>query len=146
MLNREQIMEIIPHRDPFLLVDELLELEPGVKAVGLKHVTSDEFWVPGHFPAQAVMPGVLIVEALAQVGACAVLSLPEFKGKIAFFGGIKEAKFRKMVAPGDTLRLEVELTKMRSRVGIGSAKAFVGDQLACSCEITFITASEESQS
>ena len=138
MINQEQIKEIIPHRDPFLLVDELEVLEPGVRAIGYHYVTEDKFWVPGHFPAKAVMPGVLIVEALAQVGACAVLSLDDFKGKIAFFGGIKDVKFRKMVVPGDKLRLEVNLTKMRSRVGLGEAKAYVGEDLACSCEVQFV--------
>jgi len=138
MLNRDQIMEVLPHRPPFLLIDEVTELQPGVRAVALKYVSADEYYFAGHFPGQPVMPGVLIVESLAQTGAVAVLSMPEFKGKIAFFVGIKEAKFRKMVHPGDELKLEVEMTRMRSRVGVGTARAYVGDALACSCEISFV--------
>ncbi|OJU09089.1 MAG: 3-hydroxyacyl-[acyl-carrier-protein] dehydratase FabZ [Clostridiales bacterium 43-6] len=137
MLNKEQIKEIIPHRDPFLLIDEILELEPGKRAVGKKYVSEEEYYFKGHFPGQPVMPGVLIVESLAQVGAVSVLSLSEFKGKIAFFGGIKNARFRKVVRPGDELRLEVELVTLRSRIGIGQAKAYLGDDVACECEITF---------
>ena len=101
LLNQEQIKEIIPHRDPFLLVDEIEEMEPGVRAVGYKNVTGEEGFFRGHFPEYPVMPGVLIVEALAQVGAVSVLSLPENKGKLAFFGGIDKAKFRRQVRPGD---------------------------------------------
>lgn len=138
MLNREDIMKLIPHRDPFLLVDEIIEFEPGVRAVGLKHVREDEYYFKGHFPQKPVMPGVLMVEALSQVGAAAVLAMPEFKGKIGFLGGIKNAKFRRMVFPGDTLRLEVELVKMRSRAGVGTCRATVDGELACSCEVTFI--------
>lgn len=138
MLNQEQIKEIIPHRDPFLLIDEILELEPGKRAVGMKHVRLEEDYFRGHFPGQPVMPGVLILESLAQVGAVAVLCLPENKGKIAFFGGVKEAKFRGMVQPGDDLRLEAELIKLRSRAGVGSGKAYVGDKLVCECEFMFM--------
>lgn len=138
MLNREQIMEIIPHRDPFLLIDEIIELEPSKRAVGVKYLTENEFYFKGHFPGQPVMPGVLIVESLAQVGAVAVLSMPENKGKVAFFGSVKEAKFRSMVKPGDTLRLEVEMTRLRSRAGTGLGKAYVGDTLACECEMMFV--------
>jgi len=131
-------MEIIPHRDPFLLIDEILEMDEGKSAVGIKHVSIDEYYFKGHFPGKPVMPGVLMVEALAQVGAVAVLSMEQHKGKIAFFGSIREAKFRKMVEPGDTLRLEVELIKMKSRIGVGACKAYKNGELACSCEITFI--------
>ncbi len=138
ILNRKQIMEIIPHRAPFLLLDDVLELEPGKRCVAEKHVVKEDFWVPGHFPEHAVMPGVLIVEALAQAGAVAALSMPQYKGKIAFFGGIKSARFRRMVEPGDTLRLETEMTRMRGPVGIGSCKATVDGELACECEITFM--------
>ena len=137
-LNKQEIEGIIPHRDPFLLIDEIIELEEGVHAVGLKQVSAEEAYFKGHFPGQPVMPGVLMVEALAQVGAVAVLSMERYKGKLAFFGGIKEAKFRKMVTPGDTLRLEVELVKMKSRVGVGACKALLNGEVACSCEITFI--------
>lgn len=138
MLNKEQIKEIIPHRDPFLLIDEVVELDPGKYAVGMKYVREDEYYFKGHFPGKPVMPGVLILEALAQVGAVAVLYLPEYKGKLAYFGSVKNAKFRKMVVPGDTLRLEIELTKLRSRAGIGAAKAYVGDEIACEGEIMFM--------
>ena len=142
MLNKEQIKEIIPHRDPFLLIDEILELEPGKRAVGMKHVTAEEYYFKGHFPDYPVMPGVLILESLAQVGATAVLCLPENKGKIAFFGGVKEAKFRGMVRPGDDLRLEAELIKLRSRAGVGAGKAYVGDKLVCECEFMFMFGQE----
>lgn len=142
MLNKEQIKEIIPHRDPFLLIDEILELEPGKRAVGMKHVREDEYYFKGHFPDYPVMPGVLILESLAQVGATAVLCLPENKGKIAFFGGVKEAKFRGMVRPGDDLRLEAELIKLRSRAGVGAGKAYVGDKLVCECEFMFMFGQE----
>lgn len=142
MLDKEQIKEILPHREPFLLIDEILELEPGKRAVGLKHVNEDEYYFKGHFPDYPVMPGVLILESLAQVGATAVLCLPENKGKIAFFGGVKEAKFRGMVRPGDVLRLEAELIKLRSRAGVGAGKAYVGDKLVCECEFMFMFAAE----
>jgi 3-hydroxyacyl-[acyl-carrier-protein] dehydratase len=143
MLNKEQIKEIIPHRDPFLLIDEITELETGKRAVGIKYVSEDEYYFKGHFPGQPVMPGVLIVEALAQVGAVIVLSLPDFKGKIALFGSIKNARFRKIVRPGDVLRLEVEMVTLRSRMGVGMAKAYIGDDVACDCEITFMIGKSE---
>ena len=135
--NSNQIQEIIPHRYPFLLVDRIIGGEEGKGAIGIKAVTANEMHFLGHFPEHHVMPGVLIIEALAQVGAVALLSKDEFKGKIAFFGGIKEAKFRRQVVPGDVLRLEVELTKLRGRIGVGEAKAFVGEELACSATLTF---------
>lgn len=143
MLNKEQIKEIIPHRDPFLLIDEITELEAGKRAVGIKYVSEDEYYFKGHFPEQPVMPGVLIVESLAQVGAVIVLSLPDFKGKIALFGSIKNARFRKIVRPGDVLRLEVEMVTLRSRMGVGMAKAYVGEDVACDCEITFMIGKSE---
>lgn len=136
-LDKEQIKEIIPHRDPFLLIDEIIELEPGKRVVAMKYVNAGEYYFQGHFPQEKVMPGVLIVEALAQAGAVALLSMEEHRGKIAYFGGIKEAKFRQKVVPGDTLRLEVELERIRSRAGYGNAKAYTGDKLACQCEIMF---------
>lgn len=138
LMNKEQIMEIIPHRDPFLLVDEVTDMEAGKSISAVKYVREDEYYFKGHFPQEPVMPGVLIVETLAQAGAVAVLSMPENKGKIAYFGSIKNAKFRQKVVPGDTLRLEVTLDRMRSRGGAGLAKAFVGDKLACECEIMFM--------
>ncbi len=136
-LNREQIMEIIPHRDPFLLIDEVLDMEVGKKILAVKHVREDEYYFKGHFPDEPVMPGVLIVETLAQAGAVAVLSMPEYKGKTAYFGGIKNAKFRQKVRPGDELRLEVALDRMRSRAGTGHCVAYLGDKVACQCEILF---------
>lgn len=136
-LNREQIKEIIPHRDPFLLIDEIVEMEEGKRVVAMKYVNADEYYFEGHFPQEKVMPGVLIVEALAQAGAVAILSMEEHRGKIAYFGGIKEAKFRQKVVPGDTLRLVVELERLRSKAGYGKATAYLGDKVACQCEIMF---------
>lgn len=138
LLNQEQIKEIIPHREPFLLVDEVLEMEAGKSITAIKYVKEEEYYFQGHFPERKVMPGVLQVEALAQAGAIAVLSLPENKGKLAFFGSIKEAKFKHQVVPGDTLTLKVTFEKLRSRAGTGKAEAYVGDKLACRCEIMFM--------
>jgi len=137
MLDRTAIEAIIPHRDPFLLVDRVLELEPGVFAVGELDVRDSAFWVPGHFPDYAVMPGVLIVEALAQCGAVAMLSVPENRGKIALFGGIDKVRFKRQVVPGETLRLECAITKTRGPVGFGEVKASVEGQLAVSGELVF---------
>lgn len=137
MLDREAVKAIIPHRDPFLLVDRIESLEPGVSAVGYLDVTSEMFWVPGHFPEYAVMPGVLIVEALAQAGAVALLSVEENRGKLAFFGGIDKVRFKRQVVPGETLRLECTITKMRGPIGFGEAKATVDGELACSGELMF---------
>lgn len=137
MLDRDQIKAIIPHREPFLLIDRILEYEPGARAVGELEVTGDMFWVPGHFPEYAVMPGVLIIEACAQVGAVSLLSLPENQGRIALFAGIDKARFKRQVIPGDTLRLECEITKRRGPIGFGSARASVNGALACSAELMF---------
>jgi 3-hydroxyacyl-[acyl-carrier-protein] dehydratase len=137
MLDRAAIEAIIPHREPFLLVDRVLEFEPGVSAVGELDVRDTAFWVPGHFPEYAVMPGVLIVEALAQCGAVALLSLPDNQGKLAFFAGIDKVRFKRQVVPGDTLLLECTITKMRGPVGFGAAKATVDGQLAVSGELMF---------
>jgi len=137
MLDRDQIKAIIPHRDPFLLVDRIESCEPGVSAVGYLDVTSDMFWVPGHFPDYAVMPGALIVEACAQVGAVALLSLPGNVGRIALFAGIDKVRFKRQVRPGETLRLECEITKLRGPIGFGTARAHVGDELACAGELMF---------
>jgi len=137
MLDRDAIKAIIPHREPFLLVDRIEEFVPGESAVGFLDVTSEMFWVPGHFPDYAVMPGVLIVEALAQVGSVAMLALPENRGKIGFFAGIDKVRFKRQVRPGDTLRLECTTTKRRGPIGWGEAKAYVGDELACSGELMF---------
>jgi 3-hydroxyacyl-[acyl-carrier-protein] dehydratase len=136
-LNSNQIMEIIPHRYPFMLVDKIIFCEPNQKAIGIKCVSANEPFFQGHFPEYHVMPGVLIIEALAQVGAVAILSKEENKGKLAFFAAIKEAKFKRQVVPGDVLRLETELVKVRGSIGIGKAVAYVGDEVACSAELTF---------
>ena len=136
MLNTKQIMEILPHRAPFLLVDRIDELEPGKRAVGCKAVSYNEPFFQGHFPQEPVMPGVLICEALAQVGAVALLSLEEYKGKIALFGGIRQARFRRKVTPGDVLRLETELVKIKGPVGIGKAAAYCNGELCTEAELT----------
>ncbi len=136
-LNSNQIQEIIPHRYPFLLVDKITDFEPGKWAKGIKCVSANEMHFCGHFPQEHVMPGVLIIEALAQVGAIAVLSLEENRGKTAYFGGIKEARFKRKVVPGDVLELEVEMTRIRGPVGIGSAGAKVNGEIAVRAELTF---------
>jgi 3-hydroxyacyl-[acyl-carrier-protein] dehydratase len=139
-LGSREIQEIIPHRWPFLLVDRITELRPGAGAVGLKNISAGEIVFQGHFPGYPIFPGVLIVEALAQVGAVAILSLDENKGKIALFGGIDGFRFREGVYPGDVLRLEVEVTKRRGPIGKGSAKATVGDKTVADGELTFAIA------
>ena len=138
LMNKEDIKKIIPHREPFLLVDEVLELEPGKSITAVKHVSADEYYFQGHFPQEPVMPGVLIVETLAQAGAIAVLSMEDHKGKTAYVGGIKEAKFKRKVVPGDDLILKVTMDKLRSRAGTGSCEAYVGDELACKCQVLFM--------
>ena len=132
-----EIKEILPHRYPFLLIDKVISME-GNKIVAIKNVTVNENYFQGHFPAEAVMPGVLIIEALAQTGAVAILSKNEFKGKIAYFAGIDKAKFRRKVIPGDILRLEVEITKLRGRAGLGYGIAYVDDKKVCEGELTFM--------
>jgi 3-hydroxyacyl-[acyl-carrier-protein] dehydratase len=139
-LDAREIQAIIPHRYPFLLVDRIEEIEFGVRAVGIKNVSIGEPYFQGHFPDFPVMPGVLIVEALAQVGAVAILGLEENRGKIAFFAGIDGVRFKRQVRPGDTLRLEVELGRMRRGVGMGTATATVDGQLAVRGELMFAIA------
>lgn len=136
-MTTKEIMEIIPHRQPFLLIDTIEELEPGVRAVGKKCVSYNEPYFAGHFPAEPVMPGVLIIEALAQTGAVAILSLEENKGKTAYFAAINRAKFKGKVTPGDVLTLEIALTKVKGPMGIGEAKATVEGKLVASAELTF---------
>ncbi|KKB36547.1 3-hydroxyacyl-ACP dehydratase FabZ [Bacillus thermotolerans] len=137
MLDIQQIKEIIPHRYPFLLIDQVLEVEEGQRAVGLKNVTANEEFFNGHFPEYPVMPGVLIVEALAQVGAVAMLIKEENRGKLAFFAGIDSCRFKRQVRPGDQLRLEVEITRLRGLIGKGKGRATVNGELACEADITF---------
>lgn len=137
MLDAVQIQEIIPHRYPFLLVDRILEVEAGVKATGLKNVTMNEPFFPGHFPGYPVMPGVLIVEALAQVGCVAMLSVEANRGKLGFFAGINEFRFRGQVVPGDTLLLEVTITRLKGSIGKGQATAKVGDKVVAEGELMF---------
>ena len=137
VMDKEQIKEIIPHRDPFLLIDEINELEVGKRVVATKYIKEDDFWFKGHFPEYPVTPGVLMIEMLAQAGAVALLALPENKGKIGFFGGINNCKFRQQVVPGDTLEIEVEILKVKGPIGVGKAIATVGGKKAVSAEITF---------
>ena len=137
-LSLAQIKEIIPHRKPFLLVDSVDELEIGKKCVARKLWREDEYFFQGHFPEYPVVPGVLIVEALAQAGALAVLSMPEHKGKIAFFASIKEAKFKKQVRPNDELILTTEMNNLRSRSGTGHGIATLNGEIACECDIMFM--------
>lgn len=137
MLDAKEIQNIIPHRYPFLLVDKIIEIEEGKRAVGIKNVTINEPFFQGHFPGNPIMPGVLIVEAMAQVGAVAILSMEEYKGKLAVFTGIDKVRFKKQVVPGDTLRMEVEMIAMKRGIGKANASAYVGVQLAVSGELMF---------
>jgi 3-hydroxyacyl-[acyl-carrier-protein] dehydratase len=136
-LDLEQIQRILPHRAPFLLIDQVLDYEPGAWARALKYVRADEPYFSGHFPGQPIMPGVLILEALAQTGGVALLSEEENQGRIALFGGVRKARFRAMVVPGDVLELECRLTGRRGPVGVGEASARVKGKTACTAELTF---------
>lgn len=137
MLDINEIKKIIPHRYPFLLVDRILEVEDGKRAVGYKNITANEEFFNGHFPQYPVMPGVLIVEALAQVGAVAMLKLPDNQGRLAFFAGIDNCRFKRQVVPGDQLRLEVEMTRVKGKIGKGKGVATVDGELVCETEIMF---------
>ncbi|WP_059050046.1 3-hydroxyacyl-ACP dehydratase FabZ [Paenibacillus senegalimassiliensis] len=137
MLNTNEIQEILPHRPPFLLVDRIIELEEGKRAVGIKNVTINEPFFTGHFPGYPVMPGVLITEALAQVGAVAILNVESNRGKIGFLAGLDGFRFRGQVVPGDTLRLEVDVIRMKGSIGKGRAVAKVEDKIVAEGEIMF---------
>lgn len=137
-MNIEEIKAIIPHRYPFLLLDTVEEIVVGEKVIAKKNVAINEPFFQGHFPGEPVMPGVLILEALAQAGAVALLSMPDFKGKTAYFGGIDKAKFRQKVVPGDTLLLEVEIMKVKSIAGIGKGTATVNGKKVAEAELTFM--------
>ena len=143
ILSAKEIMDIIPHRQPFMLVDTIEEMEPGVRAVAKKCVSYNEPFFAGHFPEEPVMPGVLIIEALAQTGAVAILSVPENKGKTAYFAGINSAKFKRKVIPGDVLTLETEIVKIKGPIGVGKAKATVDGKVAAVAELIFAIGSGE---
>jgi 3-hydroxyacyl-[acyl-carrier-protein] dehydratase len=142
-LGPAEIRELIPHRYPFLLVDTIEELEPGVRAVGIKNVTQNEPFFQGHFPDYPVMPGVLIIEAMAQVGAVGVMSGGEHRDKLALFAGIDGVRFRRQVLPGDVLRMEVEIERLKGRVGRGRGRATVGDERVCEADLMFAFAERE---
>ena len=137
LLSAKEIMEIIPHRQPFMLLDTVEELVPGIKAVAKKCVSYNEPYFQGHFPTEPVMPGVLIVEALAQTGAVAILSMEENRGKTAYFAAVNSAKFKKKVTPGDVLILETEIVKQKGNMGLGKATARVNKEVAVQAELTF---------
>lgn len=137
MLTANEIQEILPHRYPFLLVDRITELEVGKRAKGFKNVTVNEEFFQGHFPGYSVMPGVLIIEAMAQVGGVALLSSDDFKGRIVFLTGVDNARFKRQVIPGDVLTMEVEFVKLRGTMGKGHGKVTVGDELVCEADILF---------
>jgi 3-hydroxyacyl-[acyl-carrier-protein] dehydratase len=129
---------LLPHRAPFLFLDQITDIVPGVSARGLWRLTGDEFFFPGHFPGRPTLPGVLMCEAIAQLGAAAVLSDPQFAGKLPLFGGLDGARFRRQVVPGDELVLEVELGRMSARAGKGSGRALVAGDVACQCDLLFV--------
>lgn len=136
-LNSNQIQEIIPHRPPFLMIDKVIDIDPGISAVAIKNVTSNDYFFQGHFPQEHIMPGVLMVEALAQTGAVTILIKDEYKGKIVYFAGIDKCKFKRKVVPGDTLRLEAKVISQRGPIGISEAIATVDGEVACTCLIKF---------
>ena len=142
-LNNDEIRSILPHRYPFLLVDRIVDMEPGEYARGIKCVSANEMQFLGHFPQKSVMPGVLILEALAQTGACVILSLPEYQGKIVVFGGVKKCRFRRVVVPGDVLEMSCEITGKKGPVGFGKAVAKVDGEIAVDAEISFAISDAE---
>ena len=143
MIGIDEIKKILPHREPFLMVDRVDELEPGVLAKGVKAVSGNEWFFMGHFAQTKIMPGVLIIEALAQMGGIALLTLPEMKGKLAFLGRIKNARFNDKVVPGDTLRLETTIDVIKSSIGLGTGIAYVGDKKVASASLVFAIGEEE---
>lgn len=143
MLNSVEIQKIIPHRYPFLLVDKIIDIEYGKKAVGIKNVTVNEPFFQGHFPGNPIMPGVLIVEAMAQVGAVSILGMDEYKGKLAVFAGIDGVRFKRQVVPGDTLRMEVEMIAIKRGIGKAKAEAYVDGELAVAGELMFAIVNTE---
>ena len=136
-MGREDIEKIIPHREPFLLIDKIIDIEPGKKVKGVKYVRQEEYYFKGHFPSNPIMPGVLIVEAVAQAGAVALLMLPENKGKLVLFAGIDKARFKKIVRPGDELMIEVVMEDFRRNIGKARGRVMVGDDVACTVDIMF---------
>ena len=136
-LGKKEIETILPHRDPFLMIDEVIEVKPGKKIIAVKHVKEEEYYFKGHFPANPIMPGVLMLEAIAQAGAVAVLMLPENKGRLILFAGIDKARFKRIVKPGDDLIIEVSITDFRRNIGKAEGTAKVADELACYSEAMF---------
>lgn len=136
-LTKEDIKKIIPHREPFLLVDEIEEIEPGLKVKGIKYVREDEYYFEGHFPSNPIMPGVLIIECIAQVGAVSLLMVPQNRGKLVLFAGIDKARFKRIVKPGDKLEIEVEIESFKRNIGKAIGVAKVNGELACRAEIMF---------
>lgn len=143
MLNIQEIMAIIPHRQPILMVDRILEVEPGKRAVGIKNISANEPVFQGHYPGNPIFPGVLIIEAMAQTGAVALMTQPAYADMVPLFAGIDDCKFRRPVVPGDQLRLEVELVTVRRGLGIGTGKAYVGEELRAEATIKFALVDKE---